>query len=91
MELSFGEIVLVGLIAFLVFGPEDFVRRSRQFGVWVGRMRTQAQNFRIMAEEELTKKSGLAPSKQALVDDIESLREAVQSPKPKSDSGEPNG
>ncbi len=57
MDLSFSEVVFVCLVAFLVFGPEDFVRRSRQLGEWLGRMKTQASNFRVMAEEELMKGS----------------------------------
>ena len=57
MELSFGEIVLVALIAFLVLGPDELVRRSRDLGRWVGRIKSQARNFRILAEEELLRAS----------------------------------
>ena len=72
MELSFSEILVVCLVAFLVFGPEDFIRRSRQFGEWLGRMRTQAQNFRVMAEEEIAKKSGIKDVRE----DISSVKQA---------------
>jgi Sec-independent protein translocase protein TatA len=77
MELSFSEILVVCLVAFLVFGPEDFIRRSRQFGEWMGRMRSQAQNFRVMAEEELSKKSGLAEVKEG----VKTIKESVQGAK----------
>ena len=73
MELSFSEILVVCLVAFLVFGPEDFIRRSRQFGEWMGRMRSQAHNFRVMAEEELGKKSALAQIK----DEVKALKDDV--------------
>jgi Sec-independent protein translocase protein TatA len=73
MELSFSEILVVCLIAFLVFGPEDFIRRSRQFGEWMGRIRSQAHNFRVMAEEELGKKSGLSQ----ITDQVKSLKEDI--------------
>lgn len=84
MELSFSEILVVCLVAFLVFGPEDFIRRSRQFGEWMGRMRSQAHNFRVMAEEELGKKSGLDQVKnevKALKDEVQ-LRPGERSPPP---------
>jgi Tat protein translocase TatB subunit len=74
MELSFSEILVVCLVAFLVFGPEDFIRRSRQFGEWMGRMRSQAHNFRVMAEEELGKKSGLDQVK----NEVKALKDEVQ-------------
>jgi|GEM_PF-1169182 len=79
MELSFSEIVVVCLVAFLVFGPEDFIRRSRQLGVWLGRMRTQAQNFRVMAEEEFAKKSALKDVKD-LGDNFLEVRAALKVP-----------
>jgi len=57
MDLSFSEILVVCLIAFLVFGPEEFVRRSHELGKFIGKFKTQAQNFRVMAEEEIVKKA----------------------------------
>jgi len=74
MELSFSEILVVCLVAFVVFGPEDFIRRSRQFGEWMGRMRQQANNFRVMAEEEISKKSGLKDIK----DDVASVKKTFE-------------
>ncbi|MEO5666699.1 MAG: twin-arginine translocase TatA/TatE family subunit [Bdellovibrionota bacterium] len=70
MELSFSEILVVCLVAFLVFGPEDFIRKSRQFGEWMGRMKAHTQNFRVMAEEELSRKSGLRDVKN-IIDDVQ--------------------
>ena len=32
------------------------MRRSHQLGQFLGKMRTHFQNFRVMAEEEITKK-----------------------------------
>jgi Sec-independent protein translocase protein TatA len=57
MELSFSEMFLVVIIAFLVLGPEELVKRSRQMGQWVGKLRSEARNFGIMAQESLLKKS----------------------------------
>lgn len=55
MDFSFSEILMICVIAFLVFGPEEFIRRSNQLGRMIGKLKTQAQNFRVMAEEEITK------------------------------------
>lgn len=56
MDLSFSEIVVICAIAFLVFGPEEFVRRSHELGRFIGKLKTQAMNWKVMAEEELMKK-----------------------------------
>jgi Tat protein translocase TatB subunit len=86
MELSFSEILVVCLIAFLVFGPEDFIRRSRQFGEWMGKMRTQAQNFRVMAEEEITKNSGIKEVREEVARAKESL--SLEAPRKKPENGD---
>lgn len=56
MDLSFLEMVVVGVIAFLVFGPEELIKQAARAGQFVGRMKSQVNNFRIMAEEELLRK-----------------------------------
>ncbi len=65
MELSFGEIVVLAILAFVVLGPDELVRQSRRLGRFVGKIRTEARNFRIMAEEEILsadlKKDLMAP------------------------------
>lgn len=75
MELSFGEILLILVIAFLVLGPEELVRRSRQIGRFVGRMKAEANNFRIMAEEEMLK---LDDQKRKLKDIGQQAREHME-------------
>jgi Sec-independent protein translocase protein TatA len=57
MDFSFSEILLICLIAFLVLGPEEFIKKSQEIGRMVGRLKTQAKNFSVMAQEEITKKS----------------------------------
>ena len=53
MDFSFTELLVVGVIAFLVLGPEDFVRLSGKLGRMLGRARDQFNNFKILAEEEV--------------------------------------
>jgi Sec-independent protein translocase protein TatA len=55
VELSFGELLLVAAIAFLVLGPTEMVRRAQQLGRFIGRMRTEFNNLRILTEEQILK------------------------------------
>lgn len=56
MELSFSEIVVIAVIAFLVLGPEELIRKSQQLGRYWGKLKSQINNYRILAEEEVLKK-----------------------------------
>jgi Sec-independent protein translocase protein TatA len=53
MEFSFGELLVVGFIAFLVLGPEDFVRFAGRAGKFLGKARDQFNNFKVLAQEEV--------------------------------------
>ena len=53
MELSFPEILLILAIALVVLGPQDLLKTSQQLGRWVGKIRTQFNNMKIMLNEEM--------------------------------------
>jgi len=53
MDFSFVELLVIGVIAFMVFGPEELIRRASQFGKFWVRMRTEFNNLKIMAQEEM--------------------------------------
>jgi Sec-independent protein translocase protein TatA len=53
MEISFGEMVLICLIAFVVLGPKELVRRAHQLGTWIAKLRTEMENFKVMAKEQM--------------------------------------
>ncbi len=53
MELSFPEIILILAIALVVLGPKDLLKTSQQLGRWVGKLRTQFNNMKIMLNEEM--------------------------------------
>jgi len=55
MEVSFMEMLLVGTFAFLVLGPKEMIRFSQSAGRWIGKMRTEMNNFKIMAQEQILK------------------------------------
>lgn len=53
MELSFPEILLVLAIALVVLGPKDLIKTSQQLGRWVGKIKTQLNNVKIVLTEEI--------------------------------------
>lgn len=71
MELSTLELFAVGLIALLVLGPEEVVRQSQRLGRFFAKLRTEANNFRIMMESEVASKEDTRPeqAKEPLLND----------------------
>jgi sec-independent protein translocase protein TatB len=53
MELSFPELLLILAIALVVLGPKDMVKTAQQLGRWMGKMRTQFNNMKVMLDEEV--------------------------------------
>lgn len=90
MEISMGEMVLIGLIAFLILGPQEMVKRANQVGRWLGRMRHEVNNFKVMATDEETwlgkKQSNSEMSVSELSRDIEKrLSSSIGDKKPPKD------
>ena len=52
-DFSFGEIMLVGLVALVVLGPERLPKAARFVGLWVRRARAQWYSVRSELEREL--------------------------------------
>lgn len=63
MELSTLELVAIAMIALLVLGPEEMIRQSRRLGKFVAKLKTEANNFRIMVESEVDMKTLEGPTK----------------------------
>lgn len=47
--------VAIVFIGFLVLGPKDLVKYSHLIGRWLAKIRTEVNNFKILAEEEILK------------------------------------
>lgn len=47
------ELVVIAVIALFVLGPEEMVRQSKRLGKFAAKLRTQANNFKVMMEAEL--------------------------------------
>lgn len=66
MEFSFTEMIVVGVIAFLVLGPEQLLKRAYQFGKFMAKMRSQFNNLRITAENEILERTEIEAIKKKI-------------------------
>src|SRR5690606_9821494 len=53
LEVGFWELVMIGLVALIVVGPEKLPRLARTAGRWVAQARRMAANVRAEIESEL--------------------------------------
>jgi len=51
--IGFSELLLVGLVALLVLGPERLPSAARTAGLWLGRFRRAFNNIRQEVEREI--------------------------------------
>jgi sec-independent protein translocase protein TatB len=52
-DIGFSELLLVGIIALLVLGPERLPQAARTAGLWAGRLRATVQRFTADVDREL--------------------------------------
>lgn len=71
-DFSFGEIMLVGLVALVVLGPERLPKAARFVGLWVRRARAQWYSVKSELERELASEE----LRRSLADGQEVMREA---------------
>jgi sec-independent protein translocase protein TatB len=68
-DFSFGEMLVVGLVALVVLGPERLPKAARFVGLWVRRARAQWYSVKSELERELASEElrrGLADGKQVM-------------------------
>jgi len=63
-EIGFWELILVGLVALLVFGPERLPRVARETALWLRRARTMLSSVKAEIDQELQ----LQELKQSVID-----------------------
>lgn len=51
--ISFSELVLVGLVALLVLGPERLPGAAHTAGLWIGRFKRSFNSIKLEVEREL--------------------------------------
>lgn len=88
-EIGFSEILMVGLVALLVIGPEKLPKVARMAGYWVGKSKRmiatvkQEINEEFQAEElrqSLKNKSGLNEFQKLIdetSDDLRSIKDSI--------------
>lgn len=77
-DVSFWELLVIGVIALIVVGPERLPGLMRTLGLWVGRARATFYSVRDEIEREANAQ-GLRDTQRALRDTERDLREGVQS------------
>lgn len=78
-EVGFSELLLVGIIALVVIGPERLPGLARTAGVWLGRLRYMLSSVKAEVEREM-QLSELQQSlrQQAAVREVESIQEELK-------------
>ncbi|MEK1907196.1 MAG: Sec-independent protein translocase protein TatB [Pseudomonas sp.] len=52
-EIGFSELLLVGLVALIVFGPERLPAAARTAGLWIGRLKRSFSVIKAEVEREI--------------------------------------
>ena len=87
-EVGFSEILMVGLVALLVIGPEKLPKFARMAGFWVAKSRRMIANVKQEINEEfqaeelrqmLKNKSGINELQQIVEDTTNDLRKTKDS------------
>lgn len=52
-EIGFWELVVIGVIALVVFGPDKLPQFARRAGYWIGRIRRQVNDVRNEIERDI--------------------------------------
>ena len=79
-DIGFGELLLCGVVALLVLGPERLPQAARTAGLWVGRLRTTVQRFTADIDRELKAeelRQTLREQAQRLTEPVEALRQDI--------------
>ena len=82
-ELGFGKLLLIGIVALIVLGPERLPKAARLAGLWIRRVRAYWFNMRAELERELAAedmRKQLDGAKQAVHDAGAEVRQLSQAP-----------
>lgn len=82
-DVGFWELVLVGIVALLVVGPERLPKLAYEVGLWFGRMQRYVRNAKFQIENELHNyeiKNSLQQPTQMLEEIKSEIDEATRDP-----------
>jgi sec-independent protein translocase protein TatB len=82
-DIGFGELVLIGIVALVVIGPERLPKVARTAGLWVGRMRgfvmsVKSDIDREMRAEDLRRIMDEQARSSGIHEILEETRESVE-------------
>ena len=72
-DVGFSELILLGIVALVVLGPEKLPHAARMAGAWLGKIRRTV----IDIQAEIEKEVSAAELKQRMNDEIERLKAAT--------------
>lgn len=73
-DVGFSELILLGIVALVVLGPEKLPHAARMAGAWLGRIRRTV----IDIQAEIEKEVSAAELKQRMNDEIARLKAAAE-------------
>lgn len=88
-DMGFAELLIIGVVALLVIGPERMPEAVRTASAWLNRLRRGFNDVKREVQQELHNDAvlrDLRDSGRALRDETENLRRQLQSP-PQGESG----
>jgi sec-independent protein translocase protein TatB len=79
-DVGFSELVMVGLIALLVIGPERLPKAARIAGYWLGKTRTTIANVKAEIKQELHAEEmrQLLLQQQSIADELQQIASETQ-------------
>ncbi|KAF7599838.1 MAG: twin-arginine translocase subunit TatB [Candidatus Dactylopiibacterium carminicum] len=72
-DIGFSEILVIGIVALVVFGPEELPRVARTAGHWLGKLRRYVSAVKADIDREIE-----AAELKTLVDDVQSSARKLQ-------------
>ncbi len=80
-DVGFSEIMMVGLIALLVIGPERLPKAARIAGFWLGKTRSTIANVKAEIKQELHAEDmrQLMQEQQSIANDLRQIASETQS------------
>ena len=77
-DIGFAELLIIGVVALVVLGPERLPVAARTAGLWIGRIRRSVSNIQSEISEELRAEElrrDIAVSKKQLDDELTEMRQ----------------
>lgn len=78
-DVGFSELVMVGLIALLVIGPERLPKAARIAGFWIGKARNTIANVKAEIKQELhAEEMRQILQQQSIADELQQMAEETR-------------